>query len=199
VALATPSTEGYSFPVKFDSDMVFDVVAKRLPEEGVDCIMIGGHAVNHYGVTRATQDIDFMIAAADEPVVRAIMQENGFTNIATQENVVFFNKSNSSLRIDFLKVDRSTMDKLMLHAVCIEYFGGHRVKVPSLHDLLAMKIFAMNHGGARRQDKDMRDIVNLVVANKIDVETDLQKLCVSFGNDRLFQSLRKSIEECRHD
>ena len=46
-------------------DTVFEVVARRLPKVGLDCLMIGGHAVNHYGVIRATQDIDFMIAATD--------------------------------------------------------------------------------------------------------------------------------------
>lgn len=60
----------YNRAMKFDVDDVFDVVTRRLPAAGVDCIMIGGHAVNHYGVSRATQDIDFMVATSDEGAVR---------------------------------------------------------------------------------------------------------------------------------
>ena len=64
----------YTQDMEFDADVVFDVVSRRLPAVGVDAVMIGGHAVNHYGVSRATQDIDFMIAAADEGAVRRVMQ-----------------------------------------------------------------------------------------------------------------------------
>ena len=35
-------------------EYIFDVVSKRLPEAGVEFLMIGGHALNCYGYTRAT-------------------------------------------------------------------------------------------------------------------------------------------------
>jgi len=46
-------------------DYVFETVSRDLPKAGVEFLMIGGHAVNHYGYTRATLDVDFMIAAED--------------------------------------------------------------------------------------------------------------------------------------
>ncbi len=68
----------------FDADHVFEVVAQRLPEAGIEFLMIGGHAVNYYGFVRATQDIDFMVAASDEQLLREVMSKAGFTNIASQ-------------------------------------------------------------------------------------------------------------------
>jgi len=182
-----------------DADLVFEVVSQRLPEVGVDFLMIGGHAVNYYGFVRATQDIDFMVAASDEPVLRDVMSKAGFTNVALHENVVFFTRPDSSLRVDFLKVDRETMDRLLANAKTVDYFEGHIVKIPRLRDLLAMKIFALNSGGIRREDKDLPDIVHLVVEHGLDVQEVLKPLCDEFGSPDVYRMLCERIEGLERD
>lgn len=189
----------YTGNMEFDVDAVFNVVTRCLPEAGVDSIMIGGHAVNYYGVSRATQDIDFMIAAADEGVVRRVMQDAGFTNIAMHETVLFFNRPGSPLRVDFLKVDRETMDNLLKNAKEVEYFKGRHVRVPELTDLLAMKLFALSSGGAKREDKDFSDIVHLVVENHVSVEDKLRTLCREFATDAIYSRLCARITEIQND
>lgn len=182
-----------------DIELVFDVVTTQLPAEGVDVLMIGGHAVNHYGFTRATQDIDFMIASADEDAVRNIMINFGYTNIAVHENVMFFSRPDESLRVDFLKVDRGTMEKLLVNSVEIDYFGKKRIRVPQLNDLLRMKIFALSQGGPRREDKDFADIVNLVFENNVDLCTTLKELCHDHGSDEIYSRLCVRIKELKDD
>lgn len=86
---------------------------------------------------------------------------------------MFFNRPGSPLRIDFLKADRETMDSLLANAKMIEYFGKHCIRVPQLRDLLAMKVFALANGGAKREDEDFPDIVQLVMENRIDVDKEL--------------------------
>jgi len=179
--------------MEFDADVVFDVVSRRLPAAGVYAVMIGGHAVNHYGVSRATQDIDFMVAAADEDAVRRVMQEAGFTNISLHEAVMFFSRPGSPLRVDFLKVDRETMNQLLGNAKEIDYFGGHGVRVPQLRDLLSMKLFALSNGGAKREDKDFWDIVHLVIENHVSVEEELHDLCRQFGTEEIYMRLSTQI------
>jgi len=160
--------------------------------------IIGGHAVNHYGVIRATQDIDFMIASPQADAVRQIMRDAGFTNIAMHETVMFFSRPDSPLRVDFLKIAPDTMQKLMANAVKTQYAGSQAVTVPRLHDLLAMKLFALNTGGPKRRDKDFGDIVNLVIENGVEVDGELKALCQEFGTDALYTDLRTRIEELRH-
>ncbi len=181
--------------MEFDVDVVFEVVTRRLPEAGVVPIMIGGHAVNHYGVSRATQDIDFMIAAADEGAVRRVMQEAGFTNVASNETVIFFNRPGSPLRVDFLKVDHETMDGLLVNSREVEYFGGHVVRVPRLKDLLAMKLFTLSSGDAKREDKDFSDVVHLVVENHFDVDLEFRGLCRQFATEAIYDRLSARIKE----
>ncbi|MBN1268558.1 MAG: hypothetical protein JXB04_03145 [Kiritimatiellae bacterium] len=87
----------------FDADHVLEFVSQRLPEAGIAVLMIGGHAVNYYGFVRATQDIDFMATDSDEHALRDVMSKGGFTNVASHENVIFFSRPDSPLRLDFLK------------------------------------------------------------------------------------------------
>ena len=181
-----------------DMDVVIDVVTHRMKEADIPCIMIGGHAVNHYGVIRATQDVDFMIAATAAEEVRRIMLAAGFTKIAVHESVMFFNKPVSPIRVDFLKVDQDTMKNLLAHAVKAPYAGSDEVLVPRLRDLLAMKLFALATGGPKRRDRDFGDIVNLVIENAFDVEHGLRELANNFADDVVYVELRTRIEELRH-
>lgn len=181
-----------------EMDHIMDVVTHQMPAADIPCIMIGGHAVNHYGVIRATQDVDFMIAAADADAVQRIMRDAGFTNIAVHETVMFFNQPESPLRVDFLKVEQDTMQKLLAHAVTATYAGKDNVLIPQLSDLLAMKLYALTTGGPKRMDKDSSDIVNLVIENQVDVETDLKSLCHDFGSEAVYSALRARIEELRN-
>ena len=40
------------------------LISRELPAAGVESLLVGGMAVNHYGYTRSTLDVDLMIAAA---------------------------------------------------------------------------------------------------------------------------------------
>jgi hypothetical protein len=181
-----------------DIQSVLQIVTQQLPEASIPCLMIGGHAVNHYGVLRATQDIDFMIAATDTDRVKDLMKRAGFTNISKHDTVIFFNQPDSPLRVDFLSVAPATMDKLLGHAVKITYAGTNAVLVPQLSDLLAMKIFALAKGGPKRKDKDFADIVNLVLENNFDVENSLRELCEQYGTENMYLECKARIEELQH-
>ncbi len=176
---------------------VFEVVSQRLPESGIPFLMIGGHAVNHYGYTRATLDVDFMIAVEDASAVREVMKSSGFTNVSERETVIFFSLPESSLRVDFLPVDTATMTQLLAGAVEVSY-GGARLKVPCLNDLLAMKLFALKNGNPGRKERDSSDIVQLIISNKLDADTVLKPLCERFATATLYKELVNRIQELRN-
>lgn len=185
----------YTRTVKEDLDNVIEIVARQLPDAGVACLLIGGHAVNYYGYTRATQDLDFMIAAAAADTVIALMQTAGYTNISRHETVVFLNRPGSPLRIDFLKVDPQTIDELMANAVDADFGEGRTLHIPCLRDLLAMKLFALASGSAKRHEKDLPDVVHLVLEQHLSVEEDLKPLCRQYGTDALYDEIRARIKE----
>lgn len=173
---------------------IFETVSRELPAAGVEFLMIGGHAVNHYGYTRATMDVDFMVASDAMGSVREVMKSAGFTNVSEGENVIFFHHPDSHVRVDFLPVDSETMTKLQKGAVEVDY-GDFPLCVPSLLDLISMKLFAMKN--PKRKERDGSDIVHLMIENKLDSERDLKPLCDLFATDAMYESLKHRVEEER--
>ncbi len=176
-----------------DVDTVLGVVAERISAAGIDCLLIGGFAVNHYGYTRNTLDVDFMIVGEQIDTVRRIMKETGFTSIAVHDNVAFFSRQDSTFRADFLRIDAKTMQTLLSSAVDVSVHG-HELKVPALKDLIAMKIFALSHNTAQRMGKDLPDIAYLVVINDLDLAADMRPLCDRFGTDEVYELIRNQVE-----
>ena len=172
------------------------VAARQLPAARIDCILIGGFAVNYYGYTRNTLDVDFMIVAQQFCGARQIMKQSGFTNITSNKNVTFFNTPGSPLRVDFLSVDGYTMRKLLVNAVIANVYG-FRIKVPALLDLIAMKIFSLSQDVDRRLGKDLPDIAYLSVINNLDLESDIRPLCNRFGTHKIYDLIRRQVEALR--
>ena len=71
---------------------VFEVVVNKLSAAGVPCLLVGGFAVNHYGYSRSTLDIDFMIVSDDRDAVLDAMRQAGFTSYSIHANVTFFQR-----------------------------------------------------------------------------------------------------------
>ena len=175
-----------------DLQSVFDLAAGALASSGVECLLIGGFAVNHYGYTRNTLDIDLMIASDKKDAVRRIMAQAGFTNVAAHENVTFFNRPGSPLRVDFLHVDAQTFAQLLAGASAV-VLHGKLLRVPSLCDLLAMKFFALAQAPERRMEKDLPDIAYLSILNSLDLERDLHPLAQRDATEEIFQTVCKKI------
>lgn len=179
-----------------DLNAILTIASRDLPAAGVDVILIGGFAVNYYGYTRNTLDVDFMIVAQQIDAVKHIMMQTGFTNVAIEHNVAFFSAPGSPLRVDFLRVDTDTMRTLLAHAA-IARVHGCDLKVPALHDLIAMKIFALSQGLDRRMGKDLPDIAYLSVLHDLNLESDIRPLCDRFGSSRIYALIRDQVEALR--
>ena len=53
---------------------IFRIIADVLSPAGIECLLIGGFAVNAHGYSRATLDVDLMVVAT----------ENNFNMVAEQ-------------------------------------------------------------------------------------------------------------------
>jgi len=169
---------------------LFHAAIDAIKRTGEDALLIGGLAVNHYGFSRATADIDFMMASADDDSVRREMVVAGFSDVDARDNVTYFQKPGTAIRVDVLNVDRATMRKLVDRAITVR-FHDREIKVPELKDLLAMKLFAMKNSGNRRMHKDLPDIAYLVKRHHLDVVNVLKPLAMEFADEDIF---RKVVE-----
>jgi hypothetical protein len=167
-------------------------VAGIQQEKRIPCLLIGGFAVNEYGYSRNTLDIDFMIAAPQLPALKSEMRQSGFTQISEHANVTFFSRPDDSLRIDLLTVDENTMTRLASRSENRTLYGSP-VQIPCLHDLLAMKIFALRSKPEKRKEKDLPDIAYLSVLNDLNFTTDLLPLCEQYGSPEVAEWIRSEI------
>lgn len=177
-------------------ETVFQVVPGCLAEAGVDCLLIGGFAVNYHGYTRNTLDVDFMIVAERLERVRSVMITAGFTNVVIEEPASFFSAPDSPWRVDFLHVDADTMRRLMARAIPARVYGFD-VRVPALKDLLAMKMHSLSCDPARRMGKDLTDIAYLIVLNHLELPTDIEPLCSRYGTPEMLDQIRARIDVLR--
>lgn len=104
--------------------IVFEVVVNELSAAGVECLLVGGFAVNHYGYSRSTLDIDFMVVSDDRDAVLDAMRQAGFTSYSIHANITSFQRPGETLRVDFLNTDSETMAKLVSRAVRADFFWG---------------------------------------------------------------------------
>lgn len=171
--------------------MILDVLRDALDGLGraeVDSLIIGGVAMNYYGYNRATSDIDFMMVSDELSRVRRAMVDAGFINVDVRDNVVFFNKPNNSVRVDFLQIDQTTMNTLLSRSSEVD-FEGRKMKIPDPKDLIAMKLFALHENWERRAGKDVPDILYLIRTFGFDVERDIKPLAMRFASNDVYSRI----------
>ena len=106
----------------------------------------------------------------------------------------FLGNTSYLMDVDFMFVDRSTLDKILKEAGSLT-ISGQKFVVPSLNHLIALKLHAIKNNEKNRLMKDLPDIVNLIKNNGIDVRNeDFKNLCLKFGTENLYQRLLEVIK-----
>ena len=54
-------------------ESIYQLIDRKFPEQNIRVLLVGGHAVNAYGFTRATVDVDFIIQEHQEHLVMTQM------------------------------------------------------------------------------------------------------------------------------
>ena len=63
---------------------IFEKIAEA-EREGLSVLVIGGHAVNAYGYTRTTLDVDFLVAVESFPEWRRVFESAGYRWVGQTE------------------------------------------------------------------------------------------------------------------
>lgn len=156
-------------------------------------LLIGGRSLEAHGYVRTTKDVDFLIAHTNIPTMNHLLETAGFQRL--RENNICSRWQHKTLLhedVDLMFVDPSTFEKLSADAV--EWKLEHiLLKVPSVQNLIALKIHAI-HNNPDRRSKDGQDICTLLDLHPeaLDAEA-FSRICLKFGDPALlhyFQTLR---------
>jgi hypothetical protein len=169
---------------------VFHLVSDISKKEDVSTVLIGGFAVNYYKVTRQTADVDFLITKEDYEKILPHLESMGYKQDYLQEVFVRLKGAGLFLMdIDFMFVDKETMDKVVKDGKKVN-IAKQEFIVPSLNNLIALKLHSLKYNPKLREGKDMADILDLIRINELDYKSEeFHRLCLRYGTEEIYQKI----------
>lgn len=154
--------------------MDYPVVLRELvtfcEEREAPFAVVGGFALQAYGISRATFDLDIVTTAAVQEELVGYLESAGYETLHRSSG--FSNHVHPSVergRIDVVYVSGPTADRLFEAAVPREIFPNLELPVPKAEHLIAMKVHAMKND-PDRELQEMSDIRALILAAGADPE-----------------------------
>ncbi len=158
-------------------------------------LIVGGLAVARHGYARTTADIDLLMATNQAASLVRQLREAGYTNIVRRDVVTRLCRPEGAWVVDVLPADENTFSIMWRRAETV-ILADCEFRIPAVEDLIAMKIFALTHGGEHRESKDMGDIVSLAIANDLDLDARIRPLCERYGTNRVFMRIVEEYRRC---
>lgn len=173
---------------------IFHLISDMAQRKGIRCILIGGFAVNYYKVTRQTADVDFLITKEDFNKISGLLEEAGYKKDTVHGVFARFGSTNFLMDVDFMFVDKETFDKIAIAGQEI-MIAGQKFKVPSLNNLIALKLHSIKYNPKLREYRDLPDIINLIKVNNVDFKNhEFRELCLKYGTEEIYKQLLSSLE-----
>lgn len=171
-------------------------IARRTGEAGIPFLVIGGYAVFAHGYVRATDDLDLIVQRGSRAPLGKLLGDMGMTVKNDAANFVQFDPPDESgMDVDLMFVSEDVFGRLEQAAVeaTVE---GTQVRVVSLLHLIALKCHALQHSKSLRRLKDMDDLVQLILINRLDLnEPELRTTILKHGNTEIYEKLRYACSD----
>lgn len=156
-------------------------------------LIIGGHAVNAYGIMRQTADIDLLISRDKKDQWLELMGKLDYVVGQNDEYFARFRPAGiTNWPIDLMYVDAETFAKMYDASVEMRY-GEARARTISPRHLVTLKIHALKHYQEHRYSKDLSDLTSLLSSEKTEItDEELKALCERYASIELFHKIRRS-------
>ena len=166
-------------------------IAKRANEAGIPFLVIGGYAVFAHGYVRATDDLDLIVQRGQRAQLTKLLGDLGMSVKNDAANFLQFNsRDDASMEVDLMFVSESVFDRLEQAAVAAKV-EGTSVRVVALLHLIALKCHALQHSNALRRLKDMDDLIQLILINRLDLKKpELRETILKHGSADIYEKLR---------
>ncbi|MEK7685307.1 MAG: nucleotidyltransferase family protein [Verrucomicrobiota bacterium] len=175
---------------------VFEQLNREAAKQELRFIVIGGHAVMQHGYQRGTEDADILVDKNDRVLWQRIAEGLGYKFHHDGGAFLQYDAPEAAAwDLDIMLVPAETFHRLWAE-IQPSQLEGASVAVPSLQHLLALKIHALKHGHGLRVLKDMDDVANLVLANRVDVRSEwFRQLFEKHGNMKLYERIVRILAE----
>ena len=172
----------------------FETIDTETRKRNLRFLVIGGLAVNLYGYSRDTADLDLLIRVPDRETWLGLFSELGYT--IHKDAGVFLQllpPKQGAWPVDLMLVQEGTF-ATMFTASHEEDLYGTRSRIPSLEHLIALKLHALKNGRFERFLKDFLDTENLILINGLDIKTEnMRQLFAKYGTMELYDKVSRSL------
>ncbi len=171
---------------------VLDTVTRFLDDRGFRYALAGAFALSAYGLSRATQDLDFAVDAKARPDLVSLLESLGYETLYCSEGYSNHVHSLPGLgRVDCVYVGEPTATNLFESAKAAPILG-RILRVPKPEHLAAMKVLAMKNDPSRTF-QEMADLQFLLGVPGVDV-AEIRHHFERHGLLERFHELRKILD-----
>jgi len=159
-------------------------------------LVVGGLAINHYGYSRDTSDLDLFVSHNDRAAWLELLASFGYTNYHDGGNFIqYAAPAQNAWPVDLMLVQEKTFAPIFAASRDANLYGV-KTRVPSLEHLLALKLHALKHTRLHRFLKDFLDVENLIRINQLDIKSQsLRELFAKYGTDDLYEKISRSLAD----
>lgn len=162
---------------------------------GLDYLIIGGFAVSYWGSPRFTADVDYVIASNDLERAKEVVAKLGYKVefIHPKQSFAHFTKIDlPTFRLDLMMVNDQTWAALKSDSSEGNFGGEALLPVVGPLHLIAMKLHAAKQLDREERFKDLNDIVEILIAQRIPFE-ELEKSGIidKYGTEVTIARLRE--------
>ncbi len=158
-------------------------------------LLIGGHAVNVYGVQRQTGDIDLIVKSSQRKAWEDLFLKIRYQSDQSDSRFIRYRPDTiAAWPIDLMLVDDETFTKLYSESRVTD-LGVIAVKVVSPQHLIALKLHALKVYQEHRYVKDYNDVIHLLRHACLQLRNEaLRELCVRYADVALYEKLAKDLK-----
>ncbi len=177
--------------IRMDFQKVLATILERFEAARIAYALIGGVALNLWGVVRGTQDIDILVRREDMPQVGSVMQDLGYSVLHHTDNVTQYAHDVASFgTVDFLHAFRRPTQLMLERAEEKAFPSGLRLRVVLPEDLIGLKLQAMKNN-PDRADLEMWDIKELAELHRGSLRwDDIRAYAQVFGLEEVYGKIR---------
>ena len=149
-----------------------------------------------HGYVRATDDLDLIVQRGRRAQLSQLLCDLGMSVKNDAANFVQFDpRDEAGMDVDLMFVSEAVFSQMEQASVEAKVDGA-QVRVVSLPHLIALKCHALQHSKSVRRLKDMDDLVQLILINRLDLnQPELQAIILKHGNPETYEKLRQSCAD----
>jgi len=175
---------------------VFKAIAREASRRRLEFLVIGGLAVNFYGYSRDTADLDLLVQKDTQPDWCELFASLGYSLDRDAETFLqFAPPSQADWPVDLMLVKEPTFTPMFRASQQVEMYGV-LLRIPSLEHLVALKLHALKYTRAHRFLKDFQDVEGLVRVGGLDLSAEnVRQMFLKYGTLDIYEKIVRACAD----